>query len=204
MYSVKEIFLTLQGEGYHAGRRAVFVRFSGCNMWSGLERDRNRGPGPCSAWCDTDFVGGRSLSEDELLAKIAETWGAGRPGFLVFTGGEPALQLTETLIERVHDHGFEIAIETNGSRRLPHNRWRCWVTVSPKTPDLEITVGHELKLVHPTLPPEQFEHLRFQHFFLQPKDGPDLRANTQMTVDYILKNPKWRLSMQAHKLVGIP
>jgi 7-carboxy-7-deazaguanine synthase len=209
-YTVKELFYTLQGEGAHAGRPAVFCRFAGCNLWNGRERDRALA---LCQFCDTDFVGtegpggGKFKVAEELASAIARTW-RGRSDaerFVVFTGGEPLLQLDEQLIAAVHRRGFEIAVETNGT--LPAPPGLDWVCVSPKgnTP-LQLTQGHELKLVfpQPEVEPAEYEHLEFAQFFLQPMDGPDLRRNTEMAVEYCLQHPRWRLSLQTHKLLGIP
>ncbi len=208
-YAVKELFKTLQGEGGQAGRAAVFCRFTGCNLWSGLERDR--ATAACQ-FCDTDFVGmdgeggGRFASADDLAKSIAATWGSGRERrYVVFTGGEPLLQLDVGLIAAVHAAGFEIAVETNGTILAPPGI--DWICVSPKagTPLLQ-TSGQELKLVYPQQgpPPGDFEALDFQHFFLQPMDGPEPAANTRAAIAYCLAHPRWRISLQTHKLMGIP
>lgn len=212
-YAVKETFYTLQGEGAHAGRAAVFLRFTGCNLWSGRESDRARGPGGCSRWCDTDFVGtggpggGRFGSAPELARHVARAWGAVRGGrrFVVCTGGEPLLQLDEPLIDALHEEGFEVAVETNGTVPLP--RGLDWVCVSPKAGgELVVRSGHELKLVVPQagMDPESFLALDFQHHLLQPLDGPEREANTRYAVEYCLAHPRWRVSLQAHKYLGIP
>ena len=209
-YAVKEIYYTLQGEGVHAGRPAVFLRFAGCNLWSGHEADREAGPS-CSRWCDTDFVGtdgpggGTFASARELAAAVANQWPAtaGRP-FVVCTGGEPLLQLDQPVVAALHKAGWELAIETNGT--LPAPPGIDWICVSPKAgADLVLQAGNELKLVFPqeNAPPEKFEHLDFQHFFLQPMDGPDIARNTELAIDYCLQHPRWRLSIQTHKLVGL-
>ena len=208
-YAVKELFKTLQGEGAQAGRAAVFCRFTGCNLWSGLEKDRTKA---ICQFCDTDFVGmdgtggGRFQTAETLAAAIKETWGPGRPHrFVVFTGGEPLLQLDPSLIEAVHAVGFEIAIETNGT--LPVPAGVDWICVSPKAgaPFVQ-TTGNELKLVYPQplAPPEQYADLDFAHFFLQPMDGPERAENTSQAVAYCLAHPRWRISLQTHKLMGIP
>jgi 7-carboxy-7-deazaguanine synthase len=211
-YVVKEIFATLQGEGAQSGRAAVFCRFSRCNLWSGHEE--HRATAICR-FCDTDFVGtdgpggGRFADAEALAEAVAAAWAApasarGRP-FVVCTGGEPLLQLDDALIEAFHGRGFEIAIETNGT--LPAPDGLDWVCVSPKAgTDLVITSGDELKLVFPQpgAEPEEFEHLRFERFFLSPMDGPDRRRNTDLAVAYCLAHPQWRLSLQSHKLIGIP
>ena len=213
-YSVQEAFYTLQGEGAQTGRAAVFLRFAGCNLWSGLERDR---ASAVCRFCDTDFVGtdgaggGKFRDPDGLAAHVAAIWqaGAGAPGkpYIVCTGGEPPLQLDEPLIDALHAAGFEIAIETNGT--LPAPASIDWVCVSPKAnAPLAQTRGHELKLVYPQAEPEaqpeRFAALDFQHFFLQPReDGPGV-SHVAATADYCLKNPQWRLSLQTHKLTGLP
>jgi 7-carboxy-7-deazaguanine synthase len=208
-FAVKEMFYSLQGEGHHAGRPAVFCRFAGCNLWSGRERDR--ATAACN-FCDTDFVGvdgeggGRFENARALSEAIGQMWGEGREGrFVVLTGGEPLLQVDDDLVSALHDQGFEIAIETNGS--LPASRRIDWITVSPKgaTP-LAQTAGDELKLVFPQpgVDPAAFEGLAFRHFFLQPLDGPDRESNTAAAVAYCLGHPRWRLSLQTHKFLGIP
>ncbi len=251
MYTVKEIYTTLQGEGAQTGRAAVFLRFAGCNLWSGLERDR--GDAACQ-FCDTDFVGadgpgGGKFAEAEALADaVAKCWDAtvasppsscpspqgekGRPpkgkrGFegplspggerqsegglltpkpyVVCTGGEPLLQLDEPSIEALHARGFEIAIETNGTKPAPPGI--DWICVSPKADaPLALTSGDELKLVFPQegADPPHFEQLDFRHFFLQPMDGPELRANIEAAARYCRTHPRWRLSLQTHKLIGLP
>ena len=205
--AVKELFYTLQGEGAQAGRPAVFLRFAGCNLWTGRERDR---AGAVCTFCDTDFVGtdgegGGRYTEEDLVARAAALWpGGGRP-YLVCTGGEPALQLTADLVARFQAAEFEVAVETNGTLPLPPNL--DWVCVSPKaSAPLAVTAGDELKLVYPqaAAPPERFETLGFTHFFLQPMDGPDAAANTRAAIDYCLAHPRWRLSVQTHKVIGIP
>lgn len=208
-YAVKEIFKTLQGEGAHAGRAAVFCRFSGCNLWSGREDDR--ATATCR-FCDTDFVGmdgtdgGRYASSDDLAAAIERVWAGPRDHrFVVLTGGEPLLQVDRALIEALHACGFEIALETNGTIELPAAI--DWVCVSPKTPnELKVKKGHELKLVYPQagVDPADYAGLAFQTRFLQPMDGPAREANTQAAVAYCKANPAWRLSLQTHKLLGIP
>jgi 7-carboxy-7-deazaguanine synthase (Cx14CxxC type) len=249
MYTVKEIFSTLQGEGAHTGRAAVFLRFAGCNLWSGLERDRAEA---ACRFCDTDFIGadglgGGKFAEAERLADAAaqcwwETvssppspcpsprWGEGtltqrlRPDslspwgecrdegglrqvspYIVCTGGEPLLQLDGPLIDALHARGFEIAIESNGTKPAPPGI--DWICVSPKADaPLVLTSGDELKLVFPQegAEPSRFEHLDFRHFFLQPMDGPDSCANTLAAARYCLSHPRWRLSLQTHKLIGLP
>lgn len=212
-YSVKEIYHTLQGEGAQTGRVAVFLRFAGCNLWTGREEDRAHA---VCTFCDTDFVGtdgpggGKFDTADSLADAVASCWPAnGAPSrsdrYVVCTGGEPLLQLDEPLVNALHDRGFEVAIETNGT--LPLTAGIDWVCVSPKAgAELVITAGDELKLIYPqkTLRPDQFEHLSFQHFFLQPMDGPNIRENTRLALHYCLKHPRWRLSVQMHKLLHIP
>jgi len=211
MYAVKEIYYTLQGEGAQAGRPAVFCRFAGCNLWSGREEDRSAAT--CN-FCDTDFVGtdgpggGKFADANELAKACRTTWQAnsGTPPFVVLTGGEPMLQIDEALIDALHGAGFEIAIETNGT--LPVPRSIDWICVSPKAgASLVQRSGDELKLVYPqsTLDPRELETLDFRHFLLQPKDaGVDSPANLRSAVDYCLAHPKWRLSVQTHKLLGLP
>lgn len=208
-YAVKELFKTLQGEGARAGRAAVFCRFTGCNLWSGLERDRAKA---VCTFCDTDFVGmdgpggGRFETSAALATAIAAAWGADRAHrYVVFTGGEPLLQLDAALIDAVHAEGFEIAIESNGTIAAPPGI--DWICISPKADaPLIQTTGHELKLVYPQplAMPERFEHLAFDHFFLQPMDGPARAENTDRVVAYCLAHPRWRISLQTHKLMGIP
>ena len=209
-YAVKEIFYTLQGEGANTGRAAVFCRFAGCNLWTGREQDRHQAT--CQ-FCDTDFVGtdgpggGRFASAGELAAAVAAAWPPAEPGrrFVVCTGGEPLLQLDSELLQALHGEGFEIAVETNGT--LPPPDGIDWLCVSPKAgAELIVTSGDEIKLVFPQAgaAPDQFEQLRFRHYFLQPMDGPDREANTSAALQYCLAHPRWRLSLQTHKLLGIP
>jgi 7-carboxy-7-deazaguanine synthase (Cx14CxxC type) len=208
-YAVKEIFLTLQGEGGQAGRAAVFCRFAGCNLWSGREQDR---AGAVCTFCDTDFVGtegpggGRFATAEALAAAVAAAWGAGPDNRLVVcTGGEPLLQLDPPLIDALHAAGFSIALETNGT--LPAPDGIDWICVSPKAQAPVVqTTGQELKLVFPqkNVDPARLEHLAFERFFLQPLDGPDREGATAAAVDYCLRNPKWRLSVQTHKYLGLP
>jgi 7-carboxy-7-deazaguanine synthase len=208
-YSVKEIFYTLQGEGSHTGRAAVFCRFSGCNLWSGRESDRSVA---ICQFCDTDFIGvdgqngGKFASADLLANAINAKWPAQSDvsRFVVCTGGEPLLQLDGVLIEALHRYKFEIAIETNGTVEVPPGV--DWVCVSPKAhAELVVRSGDELKLVYPQADasPDRFCSLGFRHFFLQPMDGPELPRNTQLALDYCLTHPQWRLSLQTHKLLGI-
>ncbi|RME56854.1 MAG: 7-carboxy-7-deazaguanine synthase [Deltaproteobacteria bacterium] len=212
-YRVKEIYHTLQGEGAQAGRAAVFCRFSGCNLWSGREEERQ---GARCAFCDTDFVGtdgpggGTFQSPRALADAIAVVWereteGAREGRFVVCTGGEPLLQLDLPLIEALHAEGFEIAVETNGTRLPPPGI--DWLCVSPKAgTTLRCRAGEELKLIYPQpgAEPECFLDLDFDHFFLQPMDGPAVEENTRLAIDYCRKHPRWRLSLQRHKLLRIP
>jgi 7-carboxy-7-deazaguanine synthase (Cx14CxxC type) len=221
-YTVKEIFYTLQGEGAQTGRAAVFCRFSGCNLWTGREEDRSRA---VCQFCDTDFVGtgpdgGRFSSAIELADAIDRCWAgraddfvqagirvsghaAGRK-YVVCTGGEPLLQLDDALIDALHERGFEVAVETNGTKPAPASL--DWICVSPKAgaPFVQPS-GNELKLVYPQeqAPPEKFERLDFEHFFLQPMDGAETALNTERAIEYCLAHPRWRLSIQTHKLVGL-
>ena len=207
-YAVKEIFLTLQGEGAHAGRTAVFCRFSGCNLWSGREQDRTSA---ICQFCDTDFVGtdgtsgGRYDSAAGLAEAIAAQWtGEQAARYVVLTGGEPLLQLDAALIDALHARGFSIAIETNGTIDAPDGV--DWICVSPKAgAGLIQRHGHELKLVYPQVgaEPENFAGLAFERFSLQPMDGPDVTENTARAIDYCLAHPQWRLSLQTHKTLGI-
>ena len=213
MYAVKEIFYTLQGEGAHAGRPAVFCRFSGCNLWTGREADRHRAT---CRFCDTDFVGvgpdgGRFATADALAEAVLARWpaahdaGAARP-FVVCTGGEPLLQLDADAVAALHARGFEVAVETNGTQPAPPGI--DWLCVSPKAgAPLRLTSGHELKLVYPQpeadAQPERFAALAFERFSLQPMDGPALADNMRRAVEYCLAHPRWRLSVQTHKVLGI-
>ncbi|HET6796367.1 MAG TPA: 7-carboxy-7-deazaguanine synthase [Gemmatimonadales bacterium] len=209
-YAVKEIFYTLQGEGANTGRAAVFCRFAGCNLWTGRESDRH--DAVCQ-FCDTDFVGingaggGRFDTADELAAAVAATWphDSATRRFVVCTGGEPLLQLDDALIAALHQGGFEVAVETNGTIRAPAGI--DWLCVSPKAgAALLLCQGDEIKLVYPQpgAEPERYERLAFGHYFLQPMDGPNLEANTAAALQYCLAHPRWRLSLQTHKLLGIP
>ena len=208
MYTVKEIFYTLQGEGANAGRPAVFCRFSGCNLWTGREADR--GKAVCT-FCDTDFVGvgpdgGKFATAEALADAVASRWPEGEMAnrFVVCTGGEPLLQLDSPAIDALHARGFTVAVETNGTQPAPPGI--DWICVSPKArAGVVLDHGHELKLVYPQADavPERFASMRFEHFYLQPMDGPDAPANTQAAMAYCLAHPQWRLSIQTHKLLGI-
>jgi 7-carboxy-7-deazaguanine synthase len=207
-YLVKELFLTLQGEGVQAGRRAVFVRFSGCNLWSGREEDRSSA---ICQFCDTDFLGtdgaggGRYDTPSMLVHQILETWGgAGARPFVVFTGGEPLLQLDEALIATVKAQNIEVAVESNGTIKAPAGI--DWLCISPKAgSELIQTKGDELKLVWPQpIDPQGLLGLEFDHWRLQPKDGPDYGENLNHTLRYCLEHPPWRLSLQQHKICGLP
>lgn len=207
-YSVKEIYLTLQGEGFHTGKHAVFCRFTGCNLWTGLEKDRKKA---ICTFCDTDFVGtdglnGAKYSSAELLAeKIDELWQKDlKDKLVVFTGGEPLLQLNKKLIDLLHAKKFKIAVETNGTIMPPENI--DWICVSPKKgAKFKLKHGNELKLVYPQddFSPKLFENFDFDHFFLQPMDGKNLQRNILQSVSYCIENPLWRLSLQTHKIMGI-
>ena len=213
-WSVKEAYYTLQGEGAQTGRAAVFLRFAGCNLWSGLERDREKA---VCRFCDTDFVGtngvngGKFRAAADLAAHVKAIWeaeaGAARPAYVVCTGGEPLLQLDAPLIAALKAEGFEIGVETNGTIAAPEGL--DWICVSPKAnAPLVQTSGNELKLVYPQdepeAQPERFSQLDFSHFFLQPKDDPNAARNLQGATTYCMKNPQWRLSLQTHKLIGLP
>ena len=211
-YSVKEIYYTLQGEGAHTGRPAVFLRFSGCNLWSG--REEHRAEAVCR-FCDTQFVGvdgpggGKFESASELAAAVASYWEASQESarpYVVCTGGEPLLQLDTAAIEALHDAGFEVGVESNGTIRAPEGI--DWLCISPKAnAQLVQTSGDELKLVYPQVEdsaqPEAFEKPGFQYYFLQPMDGPLRDTNTSLAIEYCKKNPRWRLSLQTHKVLGI-
>jgi 7-carboxy-7-deazaguanine synthase len=213
VYRVKEIFYTLQGEGSQAGRPAVFCRFTSCNLWTGRERDRHRA---VCRFCDTDFTGtdgpggGRFATPQALAEAVSAAWAGKRDHeravpFVVCTGGEPLLQLDQAAVAALHLAALEVAVETNGTRPAPAGL--DWICVSPKAgAPLRLTAGDELKLVFPQegAPPEAFEDLWFRHLFLQPMDGPERDANTQLAVDYCLAHPQWRLSLQTHKYIGIP
>ena len=209
-YAVKELFYTLQGEGAQTGRAAVFCRFAGCNLWTGREQDR--ADAVCS-FCDTDFVGtdgpggGKFATADALADAVLAAWpsnGEGVP-YVVCTGGEPLLQLDAPLVEALHQRGVAVAVETNGTQQPPAGL--DWICVSPKAAaKVVLTTGNELKLVYPQplALPERFEALAFDHFYLQPMDGPDRVANTEAAVRYCLAHPRWKMSLQTHKLLGIP
>jgi len=207
-YSVRETFFTLQGEGAHAGRPAVFLRFAGCNLWSGLERDR---ASAVCRFCDTDFVGtggpggGKFADAGRLADHVASFWPGGPGAYVVCTGGEPLLQLDPPLIQALKAQGFEIAVETNGTISAPSGL--DWVCVSPKAGAVLVQrTGDELKLVYPQAgaPPEMFEGLPFGRFYLQPMDGPGREEALRAAIAYCLKRPVWRLSLQTHKMIGIP
>ena len=216
-YLVKEVFATLQGEGAHTGRAAVFCRFTGCNLWSG--REEHRADAVCR-FCDTDFVGtdgpggGRFATAGELADRVAAVWAAALGGasdagegrrFVVCTGGEPLLQLDHELVAALHERGFLVAIETNGTRPVPGGV--DWVCVSPKAgAELVVTTGDELKVVFPQpgAEPDRYDDLTFTHRFVQPMDGPDAEANVAAAVAWCRRHPRWRLSLQTHKLLGIP
>ena len=209
-YQVKEIYYTLQGEGAQTGRAAVFLRFAGCNLWSGLERDRS---GAVCKFCDTDFVGtdgkggGKFPDAGALADAVLRQWpkdSAGKP-YVVCTGGEPLLQIDDALVAALHARGFEIGVETNGTLLPPEGL--DWICVSPKADaELKLRRGNELKLIYPQArgEPERYETLAFDHFFLQPMDSPERERNTRAATAYCLAHPKWRLSLQTHKLLGIP
>lgn len=213
VYSVKEIFMTLQGEGCHAGRPAVFLRFSGCNLWNGLEKDRAFA---VCQFCDTDFVGtdgmngGKYKTATELAQAVLAQWTGGQDyRYIVITGGEPLLQLDTNLTQALHDLNFKIAIETNGTIKPSDEILNSidWICMSPKAnSDIQLFAGHELKFVYPqdNFSPEIFENLKFQHFYLQPKDDKNQIDNIQKAVAFCQKNPKWHLSLQTHKLINIP
>jgi 7-carboxy-7-deazaguanine synthase len=211
-YAVKEIFFTLQGEGANTGRPAVFCRFAACNLWTGRESDRANAT--CN-FCDTDFVGvdgrggGKFVRADDLARAVAEKWPANVSArarkLVVCTGGEPLLQMDSDVVHALHAQGFEIAIETNGTQMPPDGI--DWICVSPKVgAPLVLTSGNELKLVYPQPggEPERYADLAFEQFFLQPMDGPERERNTELALAYCLAHPQWRLSIQTHKLLGIP
>ena len=208
-YSVKEIYYTLQGEGYHTGRPAVFIRFSGCNLWTGHEKDRS---GAICNWCDTDFVGtnginGGKFSAEEITNIINSLWKGNvqTEPYVICTGGEPLLQMDESLIKAIHKAGFEIGLETNGTMIPPDGI--DWICVSPKAnTDLVLKNGNELKVVYPQcgMNPRIHEKLKFDHFYIQPMDGIDQKINIKRSEKFVLDHPKWKLSLQTHKILGIP
>jgi 7-carboxy-7-deazaguanine synthase len=208
MYRVKEIFYSIQGEGYHSGRPAVFCRFSGCNLWSGNAKDRKKA---LCQFCDTDFVGtngtagGLFETAGQLSRTISKLWPPSKERrFVVCTGGEPLLQVDDALIAALHEKNFEIAVETNGTVAAPAGI--DWICVSPKAHvELVQISGNELKLVYPQagINPEQYAELNFRHFFLQPMDGASREASTRQTLAYVLAHPEWRISIQLHKILGV-
>ena len=208
-YSVKEIYYTLQGEGYHTGRPAVFIRFSGCNLWTGHEKDRS---GAICNWCDTDFVGtnginGGKFSAEEITNIINSLWKGNvqTEPYVICTGGEPLLQMDESLIKAIHKAGCEIGLETNGTMIPPDGI--DWICVSPKAnADLVLKNGNELKVVYPQcgMNPRIHEKLKFDHFYIQPMDGIDQKNNIKRSEKFVLDHPKWKLSLQTHKILGIP
>ena len=208
-YSVKEIYYTLQGEGYHTGRPAVFIRFSGCNLWTGHEKDRS---GAICNWCDTDFVGtdginGGKFSVEEIINIINSLWNGNilSEPYVVCTGGEPLLQMDDSLIKALHKAGFEIGLETNGTMIPPDGI--DWICVSPKAnADLILKNGNELKVVYPQcgMNPRIHEKLKFDHFYIQPMDGVDQKDNIKRSEKFVLDHPQWKLSLQTHKIMGIP
>lgn len=209
-YAVKELFYTLQGEGAQTGRAAVFCRFAGCNLWTGREEDRAKA---VCTFCDTEFVGtdgpggGKFATPDALADAVMAAWprGAGGAPYVVCTGGEPLLQVDAALVDALHRRGIEVAVETNGTQAPPPGL--DWICVSPKAAaPVVLTAGNELKLVYPQplAMPERFEALAFDHFYLQPMDGPDREANTEAALRYCLAHPRWKMSLQTHKLLGIP
>lgn len=201
MFKVREIFYSLQGEGNFVGTPSVFCRFSGCNKWSGRESDRAKSV--CS-FCDTDFVGGELLDEGSLVEAIVSAWPGGGTPRVIFTGGEPALQITGSLIDSMKRRHFNVAIETNGSVPLPH-AGPYWVTVSPKDKRVVVVSGHEIKVLWPLkhISPEDFEHMDFNHYYLQPVDDENYRENLEGAIQYVREHPQWSLSLQQHKILGI-
>jgi len=207
MYSVKEIFYSIQGEGARSGRPAIFLRFSGCNFWNGKEEDRVNAI--CN-FCDTDFIGtdgtlgGKYTNAKELTNSLLSLWKSEEKPYIVCTGGEPLLQLDQNLIEELHHRNCEIALETNGSLTVP--RGVDWICMSPKQKDnLKVKQGHELKFVFPQLNihPSDFEDLQFEYFFIQPMENENYQENLQKSIEYCLLNPKWRLGLQQHKIIGL-
>ena len=209
MYKIKEIYYTLQGEGFYTGRPSVFIRFSGCNLWNGQEKNRKEA---ICYWCDTDFIGtnginGGNYSSIEIKEIILNLWPRNQPfkPYVVCTGGEPLLQIDDELIQKIHDAGFEIGLETNGTITPP--RGIDWICVSPKAnTTLNLKKGNELKIVYPQcgLNPKIYEKLEFEHFFIQPMDGEESDLTIKKSRDFILKHPQWKLSLQTHKIMGIP
>ncbi|MDP6168881.1 MAG: 7-carboxy-7-deazaguanine synthase [Candidatus Marinimicrobia bacterium] len=209
MYKVKEIYYTLQGEGFHTGRPSIFIRFTGCNLWTGLEKDRDAAI--CN-WCDTDFVGtngsnGGKYSAIEIKKIILDLWPKNQTStpYVVCTGGEPLLQIDDDLVHIIHDAGFEIGLETNGTLMPPEGV--DWICVSPKAnTDLALIKGHELKVVYPQcgINPRVYENLNFEHFFIQPMDGDDQETTIKKSEEFVMKHPMWKLSLQTHKIMGIP
>jgi len=209
MYKVKEIYYTLQGEGFHTGRPSIFIRFTGCNLWTGLEKDRDAAI--CN-WCDTDFVGtngsnGGKYSAIEIKKIILDLWPKNQTStpYVVCTGGEPLLQIDDYLVHIIHDAGFEIGLETNGTLMPPEGV--DWICVSPKAnTDLALIKGHELKVVYPQcgINPRVYENLNFEHFFIQPMDGDDQETTIKKSEEFVMKHPMWKLSLQTHKIMGIP
>ena len=208
MYTIKEIYFTQQGEGYHTGRPAVFLRFTGCNLWTGFEIDRKSA---ICHWCDTDFVGmdgpyGGKYSADQVAETVQKMWPENeKKPYLVCTGGEPLLQMDDKFISTVHRSDFEIGIETNGTKIPPEGI--DWICVSPKAnAEFILKKGHELKIVFPQsgMKPRQYQDLDFDHFFIQPMDGPNQSENIEKSKEFVVKNPKWKLSLQTHKILGIP
>jgi 7-carboxy-7-deazaguanine synthase (Cx14CxxC type) len=208
MYTIKEIYFTQQGEGYHTGRPAVFLRFTGCNLWTGFEIDRESA---ICYWCDTDFVGmdgpyGGKYSAAQIADTVQRMWPENeKKPYLVCTGGEPLLQMDDEFISTVHRSDFEIGIETNGTKIPPEGI--DWICVSPKAnAEFILKKGHELKIVFPQsgMNPRQYQDLDFDHFFIQPMDGPNQGENIEKSKEFVVKNPKWKLSLQTHKILGIP
>ncbi|MED5427726.1 MAG: 7-carboxy-7-deazaguanine synthase [Candidatus Neomarinimicrobiota bacterium] len=208
MYTIKEIYFTQQGEGYHTGRPAVFLRFTGCNLWTGFEIDRESA---ICYWCDTDFVGmdgpyGGKYSAAQIADTVQRMWPENeKKPYLVCTGGEPLLQMDDEFISTVHRSDFEIGIETNGTKIPPEGI--DWICVSPKAnAEFILKKGHELKIVFPQsgMNPRQYQDLNFDHFFIQPMDGPNQGENIEKSKEFVVKNPKWKLSLQTHKILGIP
>ena len=208
MYTIKEIYFTQQGEGYHTGRPAVFLRFTGCNLWTGFKIDRESA---ICHWCDTDFVGmdgpyGGKYSADQIAETIQRMWPENeKKPYLVCTGGEPLLQMDDEFISTVHRSDFEIGIETNGTKIPPEGI--DWICVSPKAnAEFILKKGHELKIVFPQsgMNPRQYQDLDFDHYFIQPMDGPNQGENIEKSKEFVVKNPKWKLSLQTHKILGIP